>query len=48
MGIILLAKKRGIISQASVLIEELIKSGMRFDRKWITDALSLVGEKINF
>ena len=46
VGIILLAKKRGYISKAAPLIESLIDAGLRFDMKWINEALELVGESL--
>lgn len=46
VGIILLAKKKNIISKASPLIESLINSGLRFDTDWITKALELVNERL--
>jgi predicted nucleic acid-binding protein len=46
VGIILLAKKRSYISKAAPLIESLIDAGLRFDMKWINEALELVGESL--
>jgi predicted nucleic acid-binding protein len=46
VGIILLAKKRNYISKAAPLIESLIDAGLRFEMKWITEALELVGESL--
>jgi len=46
VGIILLAKKRNCISKAAPLIESLIDAGMRFEIKWINEALELVGESL--
>lgn len=45
VGVILLAKKRKHISKARPLINLLIEAGLRFDNKWINEALNLVGEK---
>lgn len=47
VGIILLAKQRGIIPAAAPIVKELLKAGLHFDGRWITDALALVDEKLN-
>ena len=44
LGIVLVAKKRGIIPQARPLIEDLIRSGMYLSRTIIDEALEKVGE----
>lgn len=46
VGIILLAKKRNKIAEAAPLIKSLIDAGLRFDIKWINEALELIGEKL--
>ena len=46
VGIILLAKKSNLISEAKPLIESLIRYGFRFNMDWVRDALNLVGETI--
>jgi len=45
VGIILFAKKKRHIAEASPLIKLLIESGLRFDISWITKALELVHER---
>lgn len=45
VGIILFAKKKKHIAEASPLIKLLIESGLRFDIHWITKALELVNER---
>lgn len=45
VGIILFAKKKKYIAEASPLIKLLIESGLRFDLHWITKALALVNER---
>lgn len=44
LGIVLVAKSRGIISQARPVIEELISSGLYLSRAIIDEALKRVGE----
>lgn len=46
VGIILLAKKRNYISEAAPLVKLLIDAGLRFDLKWINEALEIVGESL--
>ncbi|OHB35727.1 MAG: hypothetical protein A2Y09_02185 [Planctomycetes bacterium GWA2_39_15] len=45
VGIILTAKKKKLVVEASPLIKLLIESGLRFDINWITQALELVNER---
>ena len=47
VGVILLAKKRKHISKAKPLVKLLIDAGLRFDNKWINEALTLVGENMS-
>ena len=47
VGIILLAKKKNLIKEATPLIRSLINSGLRFDRQWIIKALELIDEKFD-
>lgn len=47
IGIILLAKERGLIPKAAPLAKALIDAGLRFDSKWLEAALELVGEGLN-
>ncbi|MGA1824732.1 MAG: DUF3368 domain-containing protein [bacterium] len=47
VGVILLAKKKKHISKVKPLIQLLIDAGLRFDNKWINEALSLVGEHMS-
>lgn len=44
IGIILLAKKKGLIPKAAPLARALIDTGLRFEAKWMDAALELVGE----
>jgi predicted nucleic acid-binding protein len=44
VGVFLLAKQRGIIPAAAPLLEKLIAAGMRFEKRWLDQALQLVGE----
>ena len=44
LGIILVAKKRGLIPQARPVIEELIRSGLYLSRQILDEALRRVGE----
>ncbi len=44
VGLILMAKKRGLAPAANPLIEGLIKAEMWFKKKWVLDTLALVGE----
>jgi len=44
LGIVLVAKKRGLIPQARPLIEDLIRSGLYLSRTIIDEALKRVGE----
>lgn len=47
IGIILLAKKKGLIPKAAPLARALIDTGLRFDAKWLDAALQLVGEGLS-
>lgn len=47
IGIILLAKEKGLIPKATPLARALIDAGLRFDTKWLDAALELVGEGLN-
>lgn len=47
IGIILLAKEKGLIPKAAPLARALIDTGLRFDAKWLDAALELVGECLN-
>lgn len=47
VGIILLAKKKNLIKEATPLIRSLINSGLRFDKQWIIKALELIDEKFD-
>lgn len=44
LGIILVAKKRGLIPKARPVIEELIRSGLYLSRQILDEALRRVGE----
>ena len=44
LGIILVAKKRGLIPKARPVIEELIKAGLYLSRQILNEALKRVGE----
>lgn len=44
LGIVLLAKKSGLIPSAKIVIDDLIRSGMYLDQQILTSALSKVGE----
>ena len=44
LGIVLLAKQRGVIDQARPVIEQLLQSGMYLSEHVVNRALSLVGE----
>ena len=44
LGIVLVAKKRGLIPQARPIIEDLIRSGLYLSRTIIDEALKRVGE----
>ena len=47
IGIILLARERGLIPKAAPLARTLVDAGLRFDVKWLEAALELVGEGLN-
>lgn len=44
VGIILYAKKKGIVAEAKPLIESLKNAGLWFSEDWLKNALNLVGE----
>ena len=44
LGILLVAKKRGLIPEARPVIEELIKTGLYLSRQILDEALKRVGE----
>ena len=47
VGIILLAKKKNLIPEATPLVRSLINAGLRFEKHWITNALGLIDEKFD-
>jgi len=44
LGVVLMAKQKGIIAQAKPVIEELVRGGMYLSRHVLEEALKLVGE----
>jgi predicted nucleic acid-binding protein len=44
LGIVLVAKKRGLIPSARVVMEDLIQAGLYLSRRGLDDALKRVGE----
>ena len=45
VGIIILAKRKGLLSEARPVIQRLIDSGIYFSDEWLSNVLSMVGEK---
>ncbi|HID56261.1 TPA: DUF3368 domain-containing protein [Candidatus Poribacteria bacterium] len=44
LGLVLIAKQRGLIPAAKPIVEQLLSNGMYLSRKVINKALALVGE----
>jgi predicted nucleic acid-binding protein len=45
VGIVILAKRKGLITEARPLIQRLIDAGIYFSDKWLSEVLSIVNEK---
>ena len=45
IGIVILAKRKGLLSEARPVIQKLVDSGIYFSDKWLSNVLSMVGEK---
>ena len=44
LGIVLIAKKRGLVTKARPIIEEMMSTGLYLSRKVVDEALRRVGE----
>jgi len=45
VGIIILAKRKGLITEARPVIQRLVDAGIYFSDKWLSEVLSMVDEK---